>query len=282
MEPSKPVIVLVTGAWHVPHHYQLLSNRLRHQGYVVQCPLLMTNNNARPPNMTLDDDVKQIRDMAVQVLDTGRDIVALMHSYGGVVGSNAFAGLGAADRKKGGHVKALVYMAAFIPLENESLAGIFGGQLPPFLSPNTEGTIDVHSPQWHFYHDLPLEEQNRCANELVVHPTIAQYESLREPPSMSAWRTIPVMYLFCSDDKALPVQVQEMMVGRIEQAEAGLIVDREYLPSSHTPFISVPDRIMAVMMRICAAGEQQQGKQPVLGVQELPVESNGQVVVNST
>lgn len=62
------------------------------------------------PNKTLDDDVHQIRKLALQDLDAGRDIVALMHSYGGVVGSNALAGLGAADREKGGHVKALIYM----------------------------------------------------------------------------------------------------------------------------------------------------------------------------
>lgn len=256
MNSTKPVIFLITGAWHTPYHYQLLSNRLRHQGYTVQCPLLMTNNNAKPPNKTLDDDVEQIRDMALRYLDAGQDIVALMHSYGGVVGSNAFAGFGAADRKSGGHVKALVYMAAFIPFENESLAGIFDGRLPPFLTPNSEGTIDIDDPQWHFYHDLSPENQNDCANRLMVHPTVAQFEAMKTPPAKSAWRNIPVVYLVCREDKALPPQVQEMMIERIEKAELGLIVGREYLPASHTPFISVPERIMAVMMRIFIAGEQ--------------------------
>lgn len=277
MASSKPVIFLITGAWHIPYHYRLLANRLRHQGYIVHCPLLETNNNAKPPTKTLDDDVKQIRDMALTVLDASQDIVALMHSYGGVVGSNAFAGLGAADRKTGGHVRALVYMAAFIPFENESLAGIFGGGLPPWLTPNDEGTIDIDNPHFHFYHDLLPEEQDDCASRLVAHPTVAQFEAMKMPLTKSAWRTIPVMYLLCKDDKALPVEVQEMMIGRIEKDEPGLIVDREYLPASHTPFISVPDRIMAVMMRICTAGEQRQDKLPVSGIDDLSGEAKGRV-----
>lgn len=208
-----------------------------------------------PPNKTLDDDVHQIRELALQDLDAGRDIVALMHSYGGVVGSNALAGLGAADREKGGHVKALIYMAAFIPFENESLAGIFGGELPPWLNPNSQGTIEIDNPQRHFYSDLLPEQQIEWANLLVQHPTIAQFKATKSPPPLSAWRRIPVVYLFCNDDQALPVQVQEMMVNRIEQAEAGLVVGREYCTSGHSPFLSVPEKVVENVSRVCSAVE---------------------------
>lgn len=281
MELNKPLVLLITGAWHIPAHYQLLSHRLRHQGYTVLCPLLMTNNNFMPPNKTLDDDVHQIRQMALEQLDAGRDIVALMHSYGGIVGSNALAGLGAADQGKAAHVKALIYMAAFIPFENESLAGIFGGALPPFLTTNSQGTIDINNPLWHFYHDLPPDQQMEYTNLLVRHPTVAQFEGPKDPPSLSAWRTIPVAYLFCSDDQALLVQFQEMMVDRIEQARPGLVVDREYCAASHSPFLSAPNKVADVVSRICTAVEQQ-AQQLVSGEGQPFINSNSPKVVGQS
>lgn len=283
MSLQKPVIFIITGAWHVPEHYRLLSNYLRHQGHVVQCPLLPTNSNAYPPSMTLDDDVNQIRTMVLEYLDAGRDVVALMHSYGGVVGSNALAGLGATDRKQGGHVKALVYMSAFIPFETESLAGIFGGGLPPFLSCNDQGLIDVDNPHWHFYHDLTPDQQKEYVDRLACHPVAAQFESLRQPVTVSAWKTIPVTYLFCREDKALPIQVQEMMVDRIEKTEPGLVVDREYNEWSHSPFISVPGKVMAVVERVCEAGEPQQEMES-FGAEDQQhfVESRNQTIMDQT
>lgn len=76
--------MLVAGAWHVPDHYSKVSHQLRHLGYDVECPRLLSNNNAIPPDKTVDDNVAQIREIALGHHGQGRDVVALMHSYGGM------------------------------------------------------------------------------------------------------------------------------------------------------------------------------------------------------
>lgn len=245
----KPVILIVTGAWHIPEHYSLLSSQLRHRGYTVECPLHKTNNNAQPPNATLDGDIEQIRALANHYLEDGKDLVALMHSYGGIIGTSAFSGLGPNDRPGKVCVKALIYVCSFIPVEDESLAGIFGGALPPWLHPNDRGTIDVDNPIHHFYSDLAGERQQFWSAKLVCHPTDAQLN----PPKtkvVAAWRTIPVTYLICDGDEALPPAVQEMMTSRIEEA-GGLAVYRERCDASHSPFLSMPERVVEVVNNIC-------------------------------
>lgn len=245
---AKPVILLITGAWHVPEHYSLISNRLRHLGYVVECPRLKTNNNANPPDTSVDEDIAQIRGLALQHLDQGNHLVAVMHSYGGIVGSNALSGLGSADRPGLTCVKDLIYICSFIPFEDESLAGIFGGALPPFLKPNSEGTIDVIDPGHHFYSDLSLKQQAKWTSRLVRHPTKAQFEAPKQQNLAAAWKHIPVTYFLCNGDQALPLSVQEMMVNRIEKAEAGLKVSKEYYEAGHSPFLSIPDRVVDVVI----------------------------------
>jgi len=57
--------------------------------------------------------------------------------------------------------------------------------------------------------------------------------------------------LFCSDDQALPVQVQEMMVDRIEQLETTLRLHRAHCTASHSPFLSMPERVVQIVERVC-------------------------------
>lgn len=241
---TKPVILIITGAWHLPAHYARLSNRLRHLGFRVECPLLLTNNNARPPYCTLDDDIEHIRQCTNKILTDNQDVVAIMHSYGGVVGSNALSGL---DKSMGpgiGRVKGLLYMSAFLSLEHESLAAIFGGGLPPWLTTNDDGLIDISEPGQHFYNDLAEAERAEWVNQLVVHPTAAQYSSPKNAVTQAAWRTIPTAYLLCRNDQALPLAVQEMMIDRLEKAQPGLSLRRDYCDAGHSPFLSIPERVV--------------------------------------
>lgn len=138
MSQSKPAILIVHGAWHHPAYLHSLVHELRQKGHDVSCPHLPTCNNAIPPNKKFEDDVKLIRDTATTLADEGKEIIALMHSYGGVVGTDALYDLSLQSRSTAGlngGIRRLVYMCAFIPQKGQSLAGIFGGGLPPWLEP---------------------------------------------------------------------------------------------------------------------------------------------------
>lgn len=84
------------------------------------------------------EDAKSIRVVLDQLFaEEEREVLIVLHSYGGVVGTEATdaslsAKYHAAQGKNGGVVR-LVYMCAFILPSNASLGDAFGGALPPFI-----------------------------------------------------------------------------------------------------------------------------------------------------
>jgi pimeloyl-ACP methyl ester carboxylesterase len=104
------------------------------------------------------DDAAAISAVLSSLADGGHDIVIIMHSYGGIPGTQAVAGLSKTSRlaegKKGG-VIALVYLCAFLLQKGESLVSFEGGLNPSYT------VIDDHvlPPPLEFcYSDLPAEE----------------------------------------------------------------------------------------------------------------------------
>ncbi|KAL3459320.1 alpha/beta-hydrolase [Aspergillus heterothallicus] len=117
-------IVLIHGAWHTPASYTEFTTTLRNLGHEVHAPRLLSVNGARPPNAGLDEDSALIRTYVSSLVEAGRSVTVLMHSYGGQVGTNALEGLGfesrAAKGLKGG-VTGLVYITAHSLSEGQSM-----------------------------------------------------------------------------------------------------------------------------------------------------------------
>ena len=70
------------------------------------------------------------------MVETESEIVLVMHSYGGVVGSSAAKGFWRKERKekgKDGGIIHLVYIAAIVLDEGISLKAGLGGELPPWV-----------------------------------------------------------------------------------------------------------------------------------------------------
>ena len=111
----KPTIVIVPGAWQNIECYESLRDTFASLGYDSIC--------RSPPSTTLTHgdtdlaaDVTFMRNSVLQpLLAEGKDVVLLMHSFGGVYGGASVRGLSRTERAaqglKGG-VVALVYMAA--------------------------------------------------------------------------------------------------------------------------------------------------------------------------
>lgn len=136
MAQSKPTILIIHGAWHHPAYFQRFTIALQKEGYHTCCPLLPTCNNAVPPNMSFEDDVKLIRETAISIADEGKEVIALMHSYGGIVGTDALYDLSLQNRSEAGSrggVRRLLYMCAFMPRKDQSVPELFGGAFPPWV-----------------------------------------------------------------------------------------------------------------------------------------------------
>lgn len=97
---TRPVIVLEHGAWADASSWHQVIARLQHDGYTVYAP--------PNPLRGLPSDSAYLHEFLTE--DTalqGRRVVLVGHSYGGAVITNAAVGAP--------HVKAVVYIDAFIP-----------------------------------------------------------------------------------------------------------------------------------------------------------------------
>ena len=257
MPVTKPTLVLIHGAWHVPSTYNKFTSSLRSAGFEVHVPRLPSTNEARPPNADLATDTALIRGYLESLVDAGRTVIAIMHSYGGQVGTNALYGLGLNNRSQrglSGGVVHLVYMCAFAMSEGGSMVN------------------QVHE----FGHEhlvllaIDFAEDNSCVNRdpkgLLVGPGIEDSEaetyvsslvrwngtSMCQPVTHCAWREMPVTYIYTSQDMTVPLDYQKSMV-RCMQLE-GQTVHTVELATGHCPKFTMMQEVVDVITHI-AAGE---------------------------
>jgi len=136
---SKPTIVCVPGAWHTPEIYSKVLDILSGHGYpTVGLPL--PSAGASPPHANFDEDVKGIRDCLVKLVEEGKDVVLVTHSYTGMPGAEAPAGLGKKERQaanlKGGVIRMVFIMAFAMPEGFAPTAG--GAQYPEWMKMDPE------------------------------------------------------------------------------------------------------------------------------------------------
>ena len=95
-------------------------------------------------------------------------------------------------------------------------------------------------PERRFYNDLSKQEQDHWISELKHHPAIAQLT----PLTYVAYKHHPMSYLYCTNDQALPLQVQEMMVGG-----CGVNVETHSCDAGHSPFLSQPESVLEAVRK---------------------------------
>lgn len=253
MTSFKPTILFIPGAWHLPDVFDDTRAALATRGFpsvAVGLPAI----GAEPPTKGLIDDTVAVHNEIERLSDEEKQVVVVAHSYGGMVGAGAVKGLGYAERQKAGKkggVIMLVYMAAFVAKSGTSLLDMLGGKWLPWMKLDVSislfaaGVISrgINSIQGDYcraeeaaeicYNDLSPQDQEKWSSR-VVHTSRAVFEDRvdHEP-----WRDLPCMYLFCEDDKAIPLAVQESMASLLGE------YSQFRCSSSHSPFLSMPDKV---------------------------------------
>ncbi|KAF1981541.1 alpha/beta-hydrolase [Aulographum hederae CBS 113979] len=241
---SNPTIVLVGGAWHVPAHYEPLLNLLRktHTVHVPHNP----SSSLTPPPKALDADVSQVRDLATRLADEGKDILVLAHSYGGVVSTEAFSGLGKEQRRKegkeGGVVRA-VWICGHLPFKGMSLVNCFGAET---IGEDTDSMLITSNQAEIFYNDVPDDLAKKCVEMLTGHPVSAQIEG--KVSSEESWKGFPLEYIVCTLDVAIPKDLQLLMVQKVR--DTGKEVRVHELESGHSPFLSMPEKVKDIIIEV--------------------------------
>ncbi|MEU0821678.1 alpha/beta fold hydrolase [Streptomyces mirabilis] len=223
---TKPTIVLVHGGFADASCWNGVIERLQHAGY----PTLAPAN----PLRSLPTDAAYLASVLASI---SGPIVLVGHSYGGAVITNAAAGIP--------NVKALVYIAAFVPDKGEQL-GVLINKYPgsiiqpatrPVPYPGPDGTtgtdlyLEAGSFRAVFAADLP------AATTRLMHATQRPFSAacFTDVTTSAAWHTIPSWALMSEADKAIPPALQRFFYQR-----AGARKVADVPGASHVAMMSHP------------------------------------------
>ncbi|KAI0405053.1 alpha/beta-hydrolase [Xylaria palmicola] len=244
VDNTKPGIVLVTGAWHTPTHFEVLRLALEAQGYETHVPRLPTLGAT---GLTWKDDARAIQKAVEKRMDDGKEFVIAAHSYGGVPGCGATKGFTVHDRaaagKRGGF-RAILFIAAFaLPEPGKDLLTVFGGKFPAWMShelPYSGNTSSFVHPtaNYAFYNDIPQEDADRYFKLLERQSQAAFELPVDWVPSNCG---IPQTFLVCENDQALLLPYQEMLISQVPTLKV------ERCSAGHSPFITQPGRVIEVL-----------------------------------
>lgn len=116
---SKPTILLVGGAWHTADYLKPLATMLEAAGYPA-IALGLPSVGADPSKPDFRDDVAIIHSTVSELISEGKQVVAVMHSYGGIAGTEALQGFDDMSKKGAGAILGLMYIATMLPKEGDS------------------------------------------------------------------------------------------------------------------------------------------------------------------
>ncbi|KAK4866000.1 hypothetical protein LT330_008740 [Penicillium expansum] len=248
-----PSIVIVPGAWHQPAHFQGLIDELAKVNYDAE-GVTMPSVGSSPPLPSWEQDALAVRQVIMNKLDAGKDVVVLAHSFGGIAMSEAAKGLGKKEREaqglKGGIIK-LVYMCAMALPEGQTHVGQLVPQTPEEeeierqrkeleekfggLDVSADGAISLPKDRVHlvFYNRCEQKDIDRAIELLDTFPM----GPLTVPVTYTAYREIPSTYIVCKNDQALREPFQRRMIAQGEGC-----FEVEECDEGHSPFMSNPGR----------------------------------------
>ncbi|KAI0427913.1 Alpha/beta hydrolase fold-1 [Xylaria sp. FL1042] len=240
---GSPTVFFTPGAWHGPWVFDLVRNALSERGFRTDATSLATAGST-DPSVGISDDAAKVRLALTKLIDDGKEVVLVAHSYGGVVASNAVEGLGIEQRAGGGltgGVIMILYLAAFVIRANASLATALEGSNPDWWNISEDGLITPMQPLHVFYTDVTPSLASKAADALMPMP-------LRTTTDMSTYdpreEGFEVGYIFAEEDQALPIGAQKAMFAQFPVGSFSAS-----LQSSHSPFLSMPETLADAIQR---------------------------------
>lgn len=162
-------------------------------------------------------------------------VVLVGHSYGGAVITEA----GTHDK-----VTALVYIAAFVPQEGESVKALGGDPSAPEspIVPAPGGLFFQDRAKFHnsFGADLPAAD----AAFMAISQVPWGVDAMAWPITESAWHSKPSWYLIATEDRMIPSSAQRAMAQRADAATVEVA-------ASHAVYMSQPRAVAALIRQAC-------------------------------
>ena len=256
---AKPTFIFVPGAWHTPAVFSRVIKLLSTHGYDSH-GLTLPSVGANPGLPSFDADVTSLQTLINKLLSADKDIVIVLWSYGGAVGTEAvLPSMLKSSRQndgKAGGVVHLVYLAAPV--------------LPPGMSvtrsvpeqPEDAGewvdldlnagtiTMKPEAMKMMFYNDI---EDDKVIDELVAGTQSMSLGALASELTRAAWEYTPSTMLMCEKDLGLPVERAEKQLKAARERVPGVFESVEKCRAAHVPFVSMPEYVADFLRRV--AGE---------------------------
>lgn len=269
MESQKPVLVIVPGAYHRPVHYRKVIDPLRTQGYEVLSFDLAVCGEEVGTELSFFDDAALIKAHLLPLLDEGKKAVVISHSYGSLPVTALVDGQTVSERtEKGlnGGIAAVINIAGFVfPVRGKSVLGNEQNPPPPPYQirkvSHVKKTVSMpaifsltfiqdgiaylqETAKSVFFSDLAPEEADDAWARLHKKQTTKSMDTW--PQCVESDYRCPKTYILCENDTAVPPVFQEQMAGL-----GGFDIVR--VKSSHAPFLTIPEEVVAIVTRVAEA-----------------------------
>ncbi len=225
---------LIHSAWLGGWQWGYVGAELNKGGYTYDAPDLPGHGADKTPakDISLDSYVNTI----TEILDQKESKSILVgHSFGGVVASQV-------AQARPDKVKAIVYLCAFLLPDNTSFMdatqGVTTSEVLNNLVFSEDGTaVGIADSAMHgaVAADVPADTFNGVKPNLVLEPTqpLAAKLSLTE----QGYGSIPKYYVECTNDKAIPIDIQRAM-------QSTQTIENTYsIDSSHAVVFSQPGKV---------------------------------------
>jgi pimeloyl-ACP methyl ester carboxylesterase len=226
-------IVLIHGSFHGAWCWEPVRPHLEQRGHRV----IPVDLPVSVPGMGGAEYAQTV----LEAIEDSVEPAVVAHSMGGLV-----APLVAAHRE----IRSLVFLAAFLPKVGTSAQAQRGLEpIDPQVLPRTAQWTDHGNNVWGigpdtatelFYSDLPVE----TAQWAVGHLRPQCYDVIHEVTPLAAWPDVKSSVIVCEDDRAInPDWVRSAARDRLG-------VDAVGIPGSHSPFLSRPAELAALIDRL--------------------------------
>ncbi|KAL8638762.1 MAG: hypothetical protein Q9228_004114 [Teloschistes exilis] len=275
----KPTIILIPGGWQSPTTFSLILPALERFGYSV-IPVSLPSTTTVPAVSSFAPDVEAIRNTVTSCLSVGKDVVMIMHSYGGLVGCEALKEMDLEEQEKRkkkaevensvkatadgktlrrGRVLRLGFIAGLVfPVGRSTLSPTFAADKKVKGFTCVDDLISVTDGAKRFFNDLPPEEGELWAGRLRKHSrlfvTPSPANAFTSALTHRAYDDHPSSYLLCTRDNAIPLRQQQQMV-----AAAG-ITDLIVVESGHCPQVSRPGDVVRWVRKVAGERGLEKGK----------------------
>lgn len=216
------MLLLVPGAWHGAWVWEKVQPELTTRGWVVQTMDLPSVADRDQLRRDLYDDAAAIRQRIEHI---GGPVVVVAHSYGATAVTQ-----GAADLP---NVRHIVYVCGFVLDVGESLLGLIGAEPDWWVVDGDIVTVD--DPRAVFFHDVTREEADRAIARMAPFSRVAATQEL----TRAAWHRISSTYIVCERDAKM---------GPGQYIFAKRATNTRYLPSSHSPMLSMPSALIDLII----------------------------------